>query len=653
MEEKQKILTKEMLEEFEKEKQEGKVKDLLYGERKKIESINDIVMIHKTDYIPTNNTIKSSKSSGVTEPFYLNLNGEEYRIDVPLERKTVHFCLNAEVVNHAISSFSNRKYAVIIPMNKYDMNNIEAGEPADLFSKKDVEIPKGSYILCPQKEMEFIEDKNVNLDVIGYEGETVDEYANMYISKVLGYKLENIESAHGWGNQFDNAKFREIISEYNIKYSSHTESETQKLEEARTCLHCVPKIIELMKNIDFLKDESSYKFIENEVNGYMLYGIEKIGSDIETRNMLFDELEGVTNRKFSEQERKDFCEKYKEEKLINEKKEMNSWDVKPYACRKVSRDLTSMCFENEINREKQKIIDEYKNKYEQIVRGIGENSKKDGSISELNIRQKDLILFCELTSDKWFEKLEDVIPDINEEQREIIEIINENKENLKDIERKIPSNISKDMKYFLKENNSLDLNSEQLISKVLTKGIEDKYLLNKKVQDLDSDEEKRVVNKLSDIEIENKHLYIWVNPYVEESETKDEFGITTDSVERIGIGENGISVRQITDDFDMIYEELNIGKSIDGDTVEQYMSRLGKYMNIIKNQIETGNVLDCKKIQEEYEKDKNMAISTDCMENIKKISESRKTSDIAKTTNEIKQYSKEIRSKTQEREIGE
>lgn len=283
------------------------------------------------------------------------------------------------------------------------------------------------------------------MDVIGYEGETVDEYANMYISKVLGYKLENIESAHGWKNQFDNAKFKEIISEYNIKYSSHTGSETQKLEEARTCLHCVPKIIELMKNIDFLKDESSYKFIENVVNGYMLYGIEKISSDIETRNMLFDELEEVTNRKFSEQERKDFCEKYKEEKLINEKKEMNSWDVEPYACRKVSRDLTSMCFENEINREKQKIIDEYKNKYEQIVRGIGENSKKDESISELNIRQKDLILFCELTSDKWFEKLEDVIPDINGEQKKIIEIINENKENLKDIERKIPSNISKDM----------------------------------------------------------------------------------------------------------------------------------------------------------------------------------------------------------------
>lgn len=159
---------------------------------KKIKGLSDLVLVHKTDYIPIDGVIKSSKDAGVLEDSRVSINGQEYIIDVPSERESVHFCLNGEVTSHKFGNWDESKYAILIPFDKIDNDIIIGGTTVDTYTKGSVQIPQGSYILCPQSEIEKLESLTRNLNVVGYEGENVTGYANMFLSQVLGYKKESI-----------------------------------------------------------------------------------------------------------------------------------------------------------------------------------------------------------------------------------------------------------------------------------------------------------------------------------------------------------------------------------------------------------------------------------------------------------------------------
>ena len=159
---------------------------------KKIKGISDLVLVHKTDFIPIDGVIKSSRDAGVLGDANIWINDQEYAIDVPSERESVHFCLNGEVTSHTLGNWDESKYAIIIPLEKIDKEIIVGGITVDTYTKGSVQIPQGSYILCPQTEIEKIRSLTKNLNVVGYEGENVTGYANMFLSKVLGYKKEYI-----------------------------------------------------------------------------------------------------------------------------------------------------------------------------------------------------------------------------------------------------------------------------------------------------------------------------------------------------------------------------------------------------------------------------------------------------------------------------
>lgn len=164
---------------------------------KKIKGISDLVLVHKTDFIPIDGVIKSSRDAGVLGDANIWINDQEYAIDVPSERESVHFCLNGEVTRHTLGNWDESKYAIIIPLEKIDKEIIVGGITVDTYTKGSVQIPQGSYILCPQTEIEKIGSLTKNLNVVGYEGENVTGYANMFLSKVLGYKKEKI-GEHSW-----------------------------------------------------------------------------------------------------------------------------------------------------------------------------------------------------------------------------------------------------------------------------------------------------------------------------------------------------------------------------------------------------------------------------------------------------------------------
>ena len=181
------------------------------NDKKKIQNISDLVLVHKTDYIPIDGIIRSSKDAGVLGDTTMRVKDNVYTINVASERESIHFCLNGEVASHKLGNWDNSKYAIIIPMDKIDTENIVGGTPVDTYTKGSVQIPEGSYILCPQAEAEKIENVTRNLSVVGYEGENVTGYANMFLSQVLGYKKEDI-GEHSWEGQ-DSLAVSDIFQE--------------------------------------------------------------------------------------------------------------------------------------------------------------------------------------------------------------------------------------------------------------------------------------------------------------------------------------------------------------------------------------------------------------------------------------------------------
>ena len=138
----------------------------------KIKNESDLVLVHKTNYIPQNDTIQTSKSVIKYEEI-ITLGGKEYKINYPEGRDTIHFSVNHEVNKHAMGSWNNTKYAVIIPFSNVKKETIGSAHPTDTFLKGNVKLDVGTYILCPIGEGKFVREQNPNAQVIEYEGEKV------------------------------------------------------------------------------------------------------------------------------------------------------------------------------------------------------------------------------------------------------------------------------------------------------------------------------------------------------------------------------------------------------------------------------------------------------------------------------------------------
>lgn len=283
--------------------------------KKKIENISDLVLVHLTDYIPEDGVIKSSKDAGVTVEQSIEIGGETYTIQYPSERGSVHFCLNGEVESHNYGNWDGMKYAIIIPLEKMDMQSIVGGISVDIYTRGSVQIPEGSYILCPESETENVRKLNKNLTVVGYEGKGVNGYANTFLSRELGYKKKSI-GEHGWvrsDNQIseridarEEEAFSRILSEYGWKEVPHTGSEQDNIAMAKMRIHQFAKILELIKNNHLVLDNQAYERIystlSNEFMGNSTGGAnpsEVIAYDNSLRQQLYKEISEAIGEGFS------------------------------------------------------------------------------------------------------------------------------------------------------------------------------------------------------------------------------------------------------------------------------------------------------------------------------------------------------------------
>jgi len=218
----------------------------------------DFILVHKTEYSPINDEIKSNKTAKATQKNTIYFGEEEFSYEYELARNTIHLCPNGEVSSHEYGSFDGRKYAVLIPFkNVRDDKRIVSFSPEDTYFEEKVDAREG-YILCPKEEVEKIKQANPNTNVIGYDGGSVDGFAASFIS-MLGYKHEEI-SKHSWQSEEDAHKFYQFVSE-NTDLERHWHAGSyqyfrdQFLEYFNECIGFTKGVVESKKegkNIDAL-----------------------------------------------------------------------------------------------------------------------------------------------------------------------------------------------------------------------------------------------------------------------------------------------------------------------------------------------------------------------------------------------------------------
>ena len=200
---------------------------------KPIKSIEDLVMVHKTNFFPYG-AIKTQYETGLADKktYKCVINGEEKIFHIPYRsyRNTAHFCLNGAVESHAYGSWDGAKYAILMPLAK-NKDKIVAGTECDLFSFGSVPITDNAYILCPKDEMNTMRNANPSAHIIGFEGDFVDPYVNVFLSNILNYKYKMpTENSRYWDSGYgkDCENVCRIIQENGWKYTSHTGSKWDK-----------------------------------------------------------------------------------------------------------------------------------------------------------------------------------------------------------------------------------------------------------------------------------------------------------------------------------------------------------------------------------------------------------------------------------------
>lgn len=213
------------------------------GQTRSITDINDLVLVHRTNYWPENGIIRTAKSARALGKYEY----KEKEILIPSGRDTIHFSLNGEVSQHALgNNWDQMPISIIIPikaMSEEQKRQIVGGLTVDLYTKGDLELPEGAYVICSEQTHETRDAGKASvIEVPSNEANGIKGYANALIAK-LGYKLESV-GAYVWGNEEDEKIASEIIQQ-NWKRIQHSDSQEHYEEQVEPWINYTIAVLKI------------------------------------------------------------------------------------------------------------------------------------------------------------------------------------------------------------------------------------------------------------------------------------------------------------------------------------------------------------------------------------------------------------------------
>lgn len=160
------------------------------NDRISIKEERDLIMVHKTNFLPVNGVMYSARDTGAKTFATFTLNGKNHQIEYLVGNDTLHFALNGPVGDHMLGNWNDKKYAILIPYNEVEKSNLLRLAPEDTFFQGKVNLPSSAIILCPKEEKEIVKKNNPNITVIGYD-ETIS--LNQAIECLIRYKKYKVK----------------------------------------------------------------------------------------------------------------------------------------------------------------------------------------------------------------------------------------------------------------------------------------------------------------------------------------------------------------------------------------------------------------------------------------------------------------------------
>lgn len=260
---------------------------------KEIKTIDDLILVRKTGRFPKG-FMQTPYNANATGKQLCNLNldgtGKIYELPTRKYRKTLHFCLNAGVESHSYGNWDSCKYAILMPLSQMK-EHIVGGLECDIFAEGDVPITENTYILCPQDEIEKMKTANPLANVVGYEGDSVTPYVNIFLSQVLGYKYKApTEKSTTWdsGHSKDHDMAMQIFKDNGWEITTHTDSKWDLEERYLAFLNQFVHIVKTVLREKVLYEKNNIQYVKATL-------ISKLGPTL--NNGLKAEKEGLQKAK--------------------------------------------------------------------------------------------------------------------------------------------------------------------------------------------------------------------------------------------------------------------------------------------------------------------------------------------------------------------
>ena len=222
-------------------------------------------MVHKSKGMPMGNRLSTQKELGLKNTSNIELDGKKYSYSYEVPRDTLHTSMNGEVSSHFYGNFEDRKYATLQPFAEVDNRQVAAAVPNDTYTHGGIPLSRNAWLLCPASEVAKAKQQNPNINVLGYQGDSVKGFADPFLSQ-LGYRAQEV-GQWGWelGSKAQD-QFYQIAQRENFRIQQHTDTTEREDELFIMNINIMIALVKLLRDNDLVQSASDFERLKPQLD---------------------------------------------------------------------------------------------------------------------------------------------------------------------------------------------------------------------------------------------------------------------------------------------------------------------------------------------------------------------------------------------------
>lgn len=203
--------------------------DDIENPQKNYTGLQDFILVHRTDRMPTDNRLKSiaeDEKDSIRYPF----NGRLYEFPCEYKKNSLQYTMNHEL---QAGSWKDCEYTVMIPFSDVPKELIGGVSPGNSYTMGGVNLTKNCYVLCPKGKAEELRRNNPKLalyNILEWESKDL-EGASHILMKLLGYRVEEPENTiayDSWKDKEAQETMKVVMEQNGFEYKGYTKKAMQE-----------------------------------------------------------------------------------------------------------------------------------------------------------------------------------------------------------------------------------------------------------------------------------------------------------------------------------------------------------------------------------------------------------------------------------------